>query len=496
MLRLPFYARSAHSVVALFCAALLMTAGCASDSPSSGSGDGDGDGTNDEPSDVGDGSQSSPADATTGAKRDGGAPRLDAGNGGAVSPGGGSTKTDGGGVTSKPDGAGSTSTPEDDAGPAAHASGCTAKLLPLPDDMKARGPWEVGVRTLKIGRLTVEAFYPAQPGSSDGKTAATWVYKSFLPPTQQAKVPDDHSPPIGVLGGHAFRDLPLDEEHGPYPVVIFIHGTASFRVASASTNAHWASRGLIVLAADYPGLGLADQLASTVDCGLPTTGEQDLPSDVTLQLNALKTPTGDTQFFAGHVDTSRVGISGHSQGACEAATQATDPGVRIVLPLDGSNPAADSDTLESVIFVSGVDDMVIGYSAPLIGNVVCPIGSFTTESAYDGSPGPPKVKKRIVGITGGGHLVPTDLCQVNAQGKTAIKESQDDGVCGVDSAVIIGLPALFDCGTIDWKVGVEAVNYATAAALEETLLCQDRSAQFASLQKNLPQVGDFHESVK
>ena len=103
----------------------------------------------------------------------------------------------------------------------------------------------------------------------------------------------------------------------------------------------------------------------------------------------------------------------------------------------------------------------------------------------------------MVGIKGGGHLVPTDLCRPNSAGKVATQESQDDGVCGISSAVNgLGLGALSDCGTIDWKAGVEAVNYATAAALEETLLCQDRTKQFAALKTNLPLVGEFLEAVK
>jgi hypothetical protein len=57
--------------------------------------------------------------------------------------------------------------------------------------------------------------------------------------------------------------------------------------------------------------------------------------------------------------------------------------------------------------------------------------------------------------------------------------------------VIIGLPALFDCGTIDWKTAVGALNYVTTAALEETLQCRDRSAQFRDLQKNVPELGDY-----
>lgn len=45
----------------------------------------------------------------------------------------------------------------------------------------------------------------------------------------------------------------------------------------------------------------------------------------------------------------------------------------------------------------------------------------------------------------------------NAQGRNAIEEANMDMVCGINSAVIIGLPALFDCG-IALESGVEAVN--------------------------------------
>lgn len=372
---------------------------------------------------------------------------------------------------------------------------CGANLLPVPDDLKQRGPWDVGVRTVKVGRLTVELVYPAKPGSSAGKPEATYDIRNWLPPQELPKVPADHSPAVTAIGGHMYRDLPVDDEHGPYPVVIFIHGTASMRIASGSTAAHWASRGFVVLSADYPGLGLADQLSSTLDCGYPTSGEQDIPGDVKAQMDALNKPSGDLAFLANRVDMTRVGISGHSQGGCISATLSTLPNVRIVMPWSGATAVEPSSTLESIMYVSGIDDQVIGYTELGIGIVVCPLGSLTTETAFEGSPGLPKVKKRMVGISGGGHLVVTDLCQKNAQGKNAIEEANADGVCGIDSAVIIGLPALFDCGTIDWKVGVEAVNYVTTAALEETLHCRDRSKQFATLKANLPQVGDFREEM-
>jgi pimeloyl-ACP methyl ester carboxylesterase len=366
-------------------------------------------------------------------------------------------------------------------------------MLSVPDDPSARGPWDVGVRTVKIGRLTTEVVYPAQPGSTAGKPEATYDIRDWLPASERSKVPADHSPAVGPIGGHFYRDVPIDAAHGPYPVVIFIHGTASMRIASGSINATWASRGFVVLAADYPGMFLADILCNTPGCTCTATGAQDVPGDVTTQLNALRTPTGDLSFLASHVDTTRVGVSGHSQGGCIAAQLSTDPNVQVVIPMSASFPVTASTTLKSLMFVAGQGDTVIGYNQSLVGNWVCPPGSTSDTGAYQASPGPPKVKKRLVGIAGGGHLVPTDLCQKNAQGNNAIQEAHAGAVCGIDNAVLIGLPALFDCGTIDWQVGVKDVTYASTAALEETLMCKDRSAQFSSLKTNNPTVGEFQE---
>jgi dienelactone hydrolase len=373
--------------------------------------------------------------------------------------------------------------------------GCAAmSLLPVPDDPSVRGPWVVGVRTVTIGRLTAEVLYPAEPGSEQGKAEATYDVRAWLPERERSKVPDANSPAVKPIGGKLFRDLPLDAGHGPYPVVIFVHGTASFRIASGSTMTQWASRGFVVVAADYPGMFLADTLAPTLECLLPTTGPQDVPGDIAKQTEALTSASGELAFLAGHIDMTRLGLSGHSQGACITATLSTNANVRIVIPMAGSAPVAAAPSLRSLMYIGGIDDKVIGYNAPLIGNVVCPLFSSSDTGAYQASPGPPGVTKRLVGVTGGGHLVMTDLCQKNAVGRNAIEEAQADGVCGINSAVIIGLPALFDCGTIDMAAGIRAVDYASTAALEEALMCKDRSAQFATLKANVPAIGDFQEA--
>ena len=66
-------------------------------------------------------------------------------------------------------------------------------------------------------------------------------------------------------------------------------------------------------------LFLADQLCTTPECACATTGEKDIPGDVSAQIAALNAPTGDLSFLAGHVDMTRLAISGHSQGGCVAA---------------------------------------------------------------------------------------------------------------------------------------------------------------------------------
>jgi dienelactone hydrolase len=379
-------------------------------------------------------------------------------------------------------------------GGTAPAEGCTS-LLPLPTSPAERGPWDVGVRTVTIGRLTVEVAYPAEPGTTADLPETTYDVRDWLPARERSKVPDESSPAVGPIGGHLYRDVPIDATYGPFPVVVMIHGTASFRIASGSTMVHWASRGFVVLAADYPGMFLMDQLADTTECSLPITGDQDVPGDVHAQLQAIQSPSGALSFLAGRVDPARVGITGHSQGACITAMLTNEPGVKIIMPLTGSTFVTPSPTLESILWVVGIEDQVIGYDSALFGNFVCPdnpTAAVSNVAAYTAAPGLP-VRKRFAGIAGGGHLVMTDLCQTNAQGRNAVEQAQFSGVCGIDQAAYIGLTQIFDCGTLPMADGIYAVNYATTAALEETLHCMNRDDAFAAIQTAVPAIADFRD---
>jgi dienelactone hydrolase len=349
-----------------------------------------------------------------------------------------------------------------------------------------RGPWPVGDKTVKFGRFNaVSVMYPAKPGSEAGKQELTYDMRSFLIAAERSKIPDDQNKNISV---GTYADLPLDEEHGPYPVVILVHGTSSFRVASGTTQAHWASRGFVVIAADHPNLSLEDIMGAQ-GCGL-VVPPLDLNGDVDSEIAALKSPTGDLAFLAGHIDMTRVALTGHSAGAFNTAQFSGKPGVQIVMPLAGTHPVNPSSSLKSVLYVSGIADAVLSYAPPQsgVGGLLYP---GTSTDAYDASPTPPSVKKRLVGIVDGGHLVVTDLCQTNDMGKYALQVAEANGVCGV--GFVIGL-GLFDCGTVDRVKATTIVNDATAAALEETLHCMDRTTRLASLKSRYPLVGDFQEA--
>jgi len=339
----------------------------------------------------------------------------------------------------------------------------------------------VGVQTVTMsitgGTTPVEVWYPAVLGSAAGMPQVTYDLTKYLPASEQSKIPASANK---LQTCNCYRDLPLDTSHGPYPAVIFIHGTGSFRTASLTQMTTWASRGFIAVAADHPGLFLTDFLAAPFGipdgCPAGTGISQNLSGDVNAEISGLTNKTGGFAFLGSSVDMSRIGMGGHSQGASNAASFAsTMPNVQVDLPLaDLGGTTASGSSLKSVLVAGGMSDSVVNYSSDM--------------SAYSGSTA---AIKRLVGITGGDHLDVTDLCMdVNSSGQSAIQVASQYGVCGAST-----LANLAKCGTLSpTSVGPQITNYVTTAALEETLHCQDRSAAFSALQSKFSQVGAFQHT--
>ncbi len=103
----------------------------------------------------------------------------------------------------------------------------------LSRDTSLPGPWPVGARTVTIGGLTVEVWYPAELGSEAEQEKIRYDIRTGLPDAEQGKVPDADNP---WQDCECWQDLPLDADHGPYPAVIFV--ARHRRVPLAVARAH------------------------------------------------------------------------------------------------------------------------------------------------------------------------------------------------------------------------------------------------------------------
>jgi hypothetical protein len=349
-------------------------------------------------------------------------------------------------------------------------AGCeNATFYAVPSDPAERGPWPVGAREVTIDGLTTEIWYPAVLGSEAGEPKKIYDLRYALPASEQAKVTDaDNAPQVC----DCYDQLPIDDAHGPYPVVIFIHGLASWRAQSASLMTHWASRGFVVASSDHPGLKMADMLG--LACGLPAVS-QDLSGDTDRLLAALGDPSGDLAFLAGLIDTDRVAIAGHSAGGDIAASQAAKPSVRVSIAMGSTTPIAPGAMLESALFLGVLEDHLVPYAG--------------TRTAYELSQPP----KRLVGLRDAGHLAFSDVCQLeNAEGQNIVEIAIEAGVCGAELAKV-----LVECDPADLDPAITGaiIDHATTAVLEQGLRCVEGADPFADFEATHPDVGEYREAL-
>lgn len=359
----------------------------------------------------------------------------------------------------------------EDAGPGdlGFRPGCGEARFPNGfEDFGAAGPWAVGVASATVAGLSAEIWYPAVPGSEAGLDPETYDLRRSLPESEIGKVPDEANP---VLECDCYRDLPLDESWGPYPVIVFVHGTAGFRAQSLPQMTHWASRGFVVIAADHPGLWLQDVLGNA--CG---QGEvpRDEAGDVRRLVGALSELPEPLGFLEGHLDLDRIGMAGHSAGG--GAISGMGDLARVLVPLASRGVEGEGATLlESTLIMGGTNDRVVSPSQQ--------------EAGFRGSPSP----KRLVLLEGAGHLAFSVFCALeNDDGQNIVEAAGEAGVCGLGLASL-----LFDCNPsyLEDEIAWRVVDFATAAAFEAGLQCRDDAeAALSGLQDRFPEeVGRYDE---
>lgn len=339
-------------------------------------------------------------------------------------------------------------------------------LRPRPADTAARGPWAVGASTVQIDDLTVEVWYPAE---DPGPRVDPLVYdvRESLPESEQAKISDEDNP---WQTCDCYRDLPIDAQSGPYPVILFVHGTAGFRTQSLPHMTHWASRGFVVLAADHPGLWLRDLLG--LACGLGMV-PQDLQGDLDALVAAVRGEAPGLEAFADRLDPDRIAATGHSAGGAAVASSGDFAGVVIPMAAGGVEAGA---SLESSLVLGAMSDSVVAFTSQV--------------SGYESTP----PRKRLVGIANTGHLAFSEMCALrNAAGDDLIEIAQANDICGAQLA-----SGLFQCDEsfLPDPEGWDIIHFASSAVLEETLHCEPRASEELSLIKGrYPVVLEFREEL-
>jgi poly(3-hydroxybutyrate) depolymerase len=117
-------------------------------------------------------------------------------------------------------------------------------------------------------------------------------------------------PARGKPGGAVVPDATPDRGRGPYPLVLFSHGSNSFGAEYEPLLRQWASAGYVVAAPDYP---LSKENAPG---GSTVADLAQQPADAHFVIDRmLALSTKRSAPLAGTVDAKRIGASGHSLGA-------------------------------------------------------------------------------------------------------------------------------------------------------------------------------------
>lgn len=186
---------------------------------------------------------------------------------------------------------------------------------PLPDapELAYRGPFHVGVRTLKVVRknaLDILHYSKDNPNPVYDRplTLEIW-YPCEIPPNRVEKtiyVDEQFVSDSIVFVGRALRDAEPTE--GKFPLIIVSHGYPGTRLMMTYLTENLASKGYVVVAIDHTESTVRDRsgFSSTL---------LNRPLDILFVLNEIERLSNDeTSFLYSHVDTNNVGLVGYSMG--------------------------------------------------------------------------------------------------------------------------------------------------------------------------------------
>jgi predicted dienelactone hydrolase len=166
---------------------------------------------------------------------------------------------------------------------------------------------------------------------------------------------------VTSLASKVALDAPPPSSHGPFPLVVFSHGSGGIRFQSWFLTEALASHGFFVVAPDHKGNTALDGLFGTSDPF--DVVARNRPLDVSRVIDVMSR-------FEDVVDGSRIAVVGHSFGGFTALAAATgwqdvppDPRVDAIVPISAPTGSFRNEQLRSIdvptLLLSGTSDITV-----------------------------------------------------------------------------------------------------------------------------------------
>ncbi len=194
------------------------------------------------------------------------------------------------------------------------------------------GPYAVGVQTITVTDternrpLTVDVWFPLAPDATGDPHRYTFITGDY------------YESPRAITA-----DAAAISPDGPFPLVVYTHGSGGLRYIHSDYTETLASHGYLVVAADHTGNTTVDQFLGTEDDR--ATIAYNRPRDVQVLIDEMLNPESlETVGFVASVDPEEIAVTGHSLGGYatyavasgmqnEAGTLTPDPRIDALIPL-------------------------------------------------------------------------------------------------------------------------------------------------------------------
>lgn len=260
-----------------------------------------------------------------------------------------------------------------------------------------RGPFEVGVTTVQLSDRAMEVWYPVDPGDIGTSPRDSYFIRDFVSTIFDSLIPPDVDPPYVT---DATRDVPASGD-GPFPLVLFSHGFASYRLQSTALTTHLASWGFVVISPDYLERGLRSVLGEPPS---QPRSDTDVADEAIEAARTLGRAAGGP--LEGVVAGDTVFPIGHSAGGGTSLRLLDRPDVTSAVPLASGysllSLLGDEDGLPSgkaITWIAATHDRVVGID--------------DVRRGYLYTPG----ERRLVELGGSGHVNAfSDICEIGEGG--------------------------------------------------------------------------------